>query len=307
MEEALEEITEEPELEIEEIVEETEEEPEIEVEVVLESEVEEEKAEETAVVAAVVTSVATESSKENISAEAEETKEKAYCYNTDAYRHTDVIIPRTEKAPDGTPVTISMSFDATAIVKLHAMVKENAEAMGLPHITINDMILFATAKLLKKNKALNAHFLGDKIRYFDGVHLGFVVDTGHGMEMPTVFDADRLSLSSLAKITGALIRGARAGGSSPEKNKRLASFMVSNLGMLGVEQFTPVLTAPQTGSLGVSALQRRVKEVGGKDVFYSSIPLALTFDPRALDTTSAAKFLRELCASLENFELLLIK
>jgi pyruvate dehydrogenase E2 component (dihydrolipoamide acetyltransferase) len=200
-----------------------------------------------------------------------------------------------------------MSFDAGAIVNLNAKMKENGEAMGLPHITINDMILFATAKLLKKNKALNAHFLGDKIRYFEGAHLGFAVDTEHGIETLTVFDADRLSLSSLAKITGALIRGARAGSVSPEKNKLCASFMVSNLGMLGVESFTPVLKAPQTGVLGVCALQRRIKEVDGKDVAYSCIPLSLTFDPRALDTTSAIGFLRELCVSLENFELLLIK
>ena len=55
------------------------------------------------------------------------------------------------------------------------------------------------------------------------------------------------------------------------------------------------------------ALQRRIKTVDGKDIFYSCIPLTLTFDPRALDMASAAKFLRELCTSLENFELLLIK
>ena len=133
------------------------------------------------------------------------------------------------------------------------------------------------------------------------------MDTDHGIETAAVFDADRLSLSALAKITEALIRGARAGKISSEKNKRCASFMITNLGTLGVEAFTPVLKEPQTGVLGVCALQRRIKEVNGKDVAYSCIPLSLTFDPRALDTTSAAEFLRELCKSLENFELLLLK
>ena len=187
------------------------------------------------------------------------------------------------------------------------MIKENGEALGIPQVTVNDMILFAVAKLLKKNKALNAHFLGDKIRYFDGVHLGFAVDTDHGMEIPVVFDADQLSLYELTRITAALIRGTRSGKISSEKAKACASFTVSDLGALGVEYFTPNLKAPQTGILGVCALQRRIKEVGGKDIFYSCIPLSLTFDPRALDTTSAAKFLRDLCVSLENFELLLLK
>jgi pyruvate dehydrogenase E2 component (dihydrolipoamide acetyltransferase) len=255
-------------------------------------------------IAAPVTGVKTEEPKEEPQAEI---KDKSYAYGTDAYRHTDVIIPRTDKAPDGTPFTVTMSFDASAVVRLHRMMKENGDSMGLPHITINDMILFAVSKHLKKNKALNAHFLGDKIRYFDGVHLGFVVDTGHGMETPTVFDADRLSLASLSKITGALVRGARAGNVSPEKNKLCASFMVSNLGMLGVEAFNPVLQAPQTGILGVSALQKRLKEVNGQDISYPAIPLSLTFDPRAIDTTGAVKFLSSLCSALENFELLLIK
>ena len=294
---ATEEVVEEP--TTEEVVE------EVTTKEVVEEPVTEEVFEETAIVTAPVVTIAKEGKKKE--EPKENVKEKTYSFGTEAFRHTDVIIPRTEKLPESAPMTITMSFDASSIVRLHQSIKENGEALGLPHITINDMILFASAKLLKKNKILNAHFLGDKIRYFDGVHLGFVVDTGHGMETPTVFDADRLSLSALSKITGALIRGARAGNVSPEKNKLCASFMVTNLGMSGVEGFTPVLTAPQTGSLGVCALQRRIKTVGGTDVSYSCIPLALTFDPRALDTASAAKFLRELCASLENFELLLVK
>jgi pyruvate dehydrogenase E2 component (dihydrolipoamide acetyltransferase) len=204
-------------------------------------------------------------------------------------------------------MTVSMSFDASSLVRLQTMAKENGEVMGVPAVTTGDMILYATAKLLKKNKALNAHFLDGKIRYFDGVHLGFTVDTDHGMEMPTVFDADKLSLCALAKVTDALVRGAKAGKIPSEKTKPCASFTVSDLGALGVEYFTPTLKATQTGVLGVCAMQRRVKEVCGRDVFYSSIPLSLTFDPRALDTTSAAKFLRELCISLEGFELLLLK
>ena len=52
---------------------------------------------------------------------------------------------------------------------------------------------------------------------------------------------------------------------------------------------------------------KRIKEENGETVFYPAIPLSLTFDTRALDSTSAAKFLRELVFALENFELLLLK
>lgn len=264
-------------------------------------------AEPTAIVAAPINAVTKESFEKEKDSPKSEEKETTKTYGTDIYPHTDVIIPRTEMAPNGNPITITMFFDADEIVRLHDKIKENGETMGISPITLNDMIMFATAKVLKKNKALNAHFLGDKIRYFDGAHLGFFVDTDHGIQNLTIFDADRLSLSGFAKIAHALIRSARAGKVPSEKNKPSASFMVSNLGMLGVNAFTPILKEPQTGILGICALERKVKEVNGKDVFYASIPLSLTFDPRALGTTSASKFLRDLCISLENFELLLLK
>jgi pyruvate/2-oxoglutarate dehydrogenase complex dihydrolipoamide acyltransferase (E2) component len=265
----------------------------------------EEKPNETAIVAAPVTAVANEEKKEE-SSEKESTSEKTF-RSEDAYRHTDVIISQSENAPTATAITIEMSFDATAITGLRDKIKANGEAMGLPSVTLNDMILFATAKILKKHKAMNAHFLEDKIRYFDGIHLGFAVDTDRGPQTLTVFDADRLSLSSLSKITGALVRGVRAGGEVPEKNLRMGSFTVTNVGTLGIERFTPVLTAPQTGVLGVCALHKRVRSMDGEDVIYPCIPLALTFDPRAMSTANAAKFLRDLCQALENFGLLLIK
>ena len=265
----------------------------------------EEKTEETAIIAAPVTAVASEEKKDE-PAEKEAPAEKTF-RSEEAYRHTDVIIPQSENAPSATPITIEMSFDATAITGLRDKVKANGEAMGLPNVTINDMILFAVAKTLKKHKAMNAHFLEDKIRYFDGIHLGFAVDTERGPQTLTVFDADRLSLSSLSKITGALVRGVRAGGEAPEKNLRMGSFTVTNVGTLGVERFIPVLTAPQTGTLAVCALHKRVKSMDGEDMIYPCIPLALTFDPRAMSTANAAKFLRDLCQALENFGLLLIK
>ncbi len=263
-----------------------------------------EEAQETAIVTAPVHAIANEETKAE---EKEEIKAEKPFRSEDAYRHTDVIIPASEKAPDAAPVTIEMSFDATALVTLRGKIKENGEAMGIPAVTINDMILFAVTKTLKKHKAMNAHFLGDKIRYFDGIHLGFLVDTDRGPETLTVFDADRLSLSSLSKITGALVRGVRAGGEAPEKNQRMGSFTVTNVGTLGVERFIPRLLAPQTGALAVSALSERIKLENGETVSYPAIPLALTFDPRAMSTANAAKFLRELCLALENFGLILIK
>ena len=256
--------------------------------------------EETAIVAAPVVSIS--------KTEEDETEEDTPKAETNKlYGYTDVIIPRTpHDSLEFKTLTLGVSFDATAIMNLRASIKENGKHMGTENITINDMILFATAKVLRKFKALNAHFLEDRIRYFDNVHLGIAVDTPEGLKKPTVFDANKLSLSALSKLTKLIIADAEENGSEAEKWEG-ASFTVSNLGSHGIESFTPVLMAPQTGVLGVCASAKRIKEENGEAVFYSAIPLSLTFDTRALDSTSAAKFLRELVFALENFELLLLK
>lgn len=205
-------------------------------------------------------------------------------------------------------LTLNTSFDATQIMAFRASLKANAEKLGMNNITLNDMVLFAVAKTLKNHRDLNAHYLDaeDKMRFFTDVHLGIACDTPRGLLVPTVFNANKMSLNELAAASKAVIGDAKNGSISPDKLKG-ASFTVTNLGAMGIESFTPVVNPPQTGILGVGAIMRRVKNVGGNDVFYDAMGLSLTFDHRALDGAPAAKFLKELCANLENFNLLLAK
>jgi len=205
-------------------------------------------------------------------------------------------------------LTLNSSFDAEQVNNYRTMLKANAEKFGLENITLNDMVLFAVAKTLKSHKDMNANYLDDKgvIRYFNDVNLGIAVDTDRGLIVPTLFGADKLSLNELSKAAKSLIKEAQSGTISPDKLKG-GSFTVTNLGTLGVESFTPVINPPQTGILGVNTLMRRIKEVNGKDVFYTAMGLSLTFDHRALDGAPAAKFLKDLCNNLENFNLLMVK
>ena len=205
-------------------------------------------------------------------------------------------------------LTLNASFDASEIMSYRASLKANGEKLGMNNITLNDMVLFAVAKTLLGHRDLNANYLDDKdvMRYFSHVNLGVAVDTPRGLLVPTVFRADTLSLNELAAQTKSVIKDAQAGTINPDL-LRGASFTVSNLGSLGIESFTPVINPPQTGILGVDTITRRVKIVDGKDVFYNAMGLSLTFDHRALDGAPAAKFLKELCANLENFNLLLAK
>ena len=203
-------------------------------------------------------------------------------------------------------LTLNASFDATQLMEYRALLRKNAEALGLNNITFNDMVLFAVAKTLKNHRDCNAHYLGDKMRYFSSVNLGIAVDTERGLLVPTLFGADKLSLNELSAKAKTVIKSAQGGSISPDLLSG-ATFTVTNLGALGIESFTPVINPPQTCILGVCNITRRVKEVNGQDVFYNAMGLSLTFDHRALDGAPAAKFLKELCNNLENFNLLMAK
>jgi len=203
-------------------------------------------------------------------------------------------------------LTLNTSFDATKIMAYRASLKNAAEKMGLVNITLNDIVLFAVSRTLPEFKALNAHFMDDSIRYFKNVQLGVAVDTERGLMVPTVRNANCLSLNELAVESKQLIAEAQSGKISPDKLQG-GSFTVTNLGSMGIESFTPVLNPPQTGILGVCTITRRIRTVNGQDVSYPAMGLSLTFDHRAIDGAPAAKFLQALCNNLENFDLLLAK
>ncbi|MBR5903587.1 MAG: 2-oxo acid dehydrogenase subunit E2 [Clostridia bacterium] len=203
-------------------------------------------------------------------------------------------------------LTHNSSFDATALQSIRKQLKQaSAKNAAIPNITLNDMIMFATAKVLKNHPDLNAHFLGDTIRRFSGVHLGMAVDTPRGLLVPTIFNADSLTLPQLSNACKELARQAQSGAISPDKLTG-ASFTVSNLGMFGIESFTPVINPPQTGILGVDCITERVRTVNGAVTTYPAMGLSLTYDHRALDGAPASRFLQELCFTLENFTALLI-
>jgi len=203
-------------------------------------------------------------------------------------------------------LTLNTSFDATKLMALRASLKAGAEKIGLGNITLNDMVLFAVSRVLLNHKDLNAYYMDDYMRYFNTVNLGVAVDTKRGLMVPTVFGAEKLTLNELSKAAKQVITEAQEGTINPDKLKD-GTFTVTNLGSLGIESFTPVINPPQTGILGVGTITKRIKEVNGADVTYPAMGLSLTFDHRALDGAPAAKFLKELCTALENFDILLTK
>ncbi len=207
-------------------------------------------------------------------------------------------------------LTHNMHFDASQIQALRKTFKDRGEALGMSKITLNDIVLYAVARTLAmpEHRALNANLIDDgkTMKFFRHVNLGVAVDTERGLMVPTIFGAEQLSLLELSTEAKRLAKECQAGSINPDCI-RGGSFTVSNLGALGVESFTPVINPPQTGILGVCAIETRVREVNGQIVCYPAMNLSLTYDHRALDGAPASRFLKNLKDNLENFTLLLAK
>ena len=203
-------------------------------------------------------------------------------------------------------LTHNTSFDATAILNYRKALK--AAGGDYAGITLGDIVLYAVSRTVVNHPDLNANMLDDSsIRRFTHVNLGVAVDTPRGLMVPTIFNADTLSLLEISKAVKELAAQCRDGGINPDKLSG-GSFTVSNLGNMGIESFTPVINPPQTGILGVCGTTDRVRKAAdGSIELYPAMGLSLTYDHRAVDGTPASRFLQELCKNLEQFTTLLAK
>jgi pyruvate dehydrogenase E2 component (dihydrolipoamide acetyltransferase) len=204
-------------------------------------------------------------------------------------------------------LTMNTSADARLMLDFRARCKAAAEEVGVGGITLNDVVLFATARTLVEFPELNAHWLSSKITRFEDVHLGMAVDTPRGLMVPVIRFANRLTLKQISAEAKRLGKAAIAGTIDPDSLTG-GTFTVTNLGAAGIESFTPVLNAPEVGILGVCNVQPKpvMKKDGGVE-FIPHMGLSLTFDHCATDGAPAAKFLVALRQNLAAFDVLLVR
>jgi pyruvate dehydrogenase E2 component (dihydrolipoamide acetyltransferase) len=201
-------------------------------------------------------------------------------------------------------LTHHMSADVRNILEARRKIKEGLKnGSEKQDITLNDMICLCVIKAIRKFPEVNAHFLDDRIKVFNKVHLGIAVDTPRGLMVPSVKDADEMDLQTLSRELKSSAEACKKGNINPEIIKSTAaSFTVSNLGNYGVEMFTPVVNLPQTAILGVCTIINRPADIGNNTFgFVPYIGLSLTYDHRAIDGGPATLFLREIKVQIEKF------
>ncbi len=206
-------------------------------------------------------------------------------------------------------LTLNTVADARALRRYRGIVKKHNAGGGDLAISMNDMILFAVSRVLRRYPEMNSHMEEYTLRRFEHVHLGFAVDTDKGLMVPTIRNADQRSLSQIAAESRRLAAACQSGKATQE-DLVPGTFTITNLGNLGVTSFTPVIYPPQAGILGVGSIQPTplFKQDGGDDDDVGFIPglnLSLTMDHRAIDGAPAARFLQALGSALAEFELTL--
>lgn len=205
--------------------------------------------------------------------------------------------------------TLSSSAPALKLQQLRKRFKESNEELGLSKVSINDMILFATARILPYYPFMNAHKNDDTLVTFDRVHLGVAVDTARGLMVPVIRNADLLSLEQISSEAKRLAAACQNGTVKAEELSG-STFTVTNLGALGVENFTPVINVPEVAILGVCNIQ--LKPVAAPEqengvAFVPHIGFSLTINHQVVDGAPAARFLAALCQAVSDLDLWLAK
>jgi pyruvate dehydrogenase E2 component (dihydrolipoamide acetyltransferase) len=168
--------------------------------------------------------------------------------------------------------------------------------------SINDYLIKASALALVRHPEVNVQVHGEAIHRFPHADIAIAVASPKGLVTPIVRQADRLRIDQLAAESRRLIDKANAGRLSMDDMEG-GTFSISNLGMMGIEQFDAIINPPQAAILAVgAALRQPVETPGGGVAFESRIALTLSVDHRAIDGAAGAQFLATLKGLIEDPE-----
>ena len=188
------------------------------------------------------------------------------------------------------PVTQNIKVDVTELMKFRKMLLETT---GKKY-SVNDLILKATAKCLRAHPEMLVSMDGNQIIQRAHVNLGMAVALDGGLIVPVIRDADKMGLDELAAAAKDLATRAKENKLGADEYKG-STFSVSNLGMFGIETFTPIINQPDAAILGVCAIQDELAlDAEGNVCKKQVMRLSVTLDHRLLDGAVVAKFQMDL-------------
>ena len=198
-------------------------------------------------------------------------------------------------------LTVFVECDVTEMTVFRDRVRAKyAKNNEIPRVSYNDIIALAVSRTLLKFPYMNSWLTEEGIVMHKQVNLGIAVALDNGLIVPHVKEAEKKTLTELAVEIREVANKARKGGLTMDELQG-GTFTISNVSMLGVDGFTPIINPPETGILGVGrAVQRPAVDDEGQIVRRTMMTLSLTFDHRVTDGAPAMTFLRALADCLED-------
>lgn len=166
-------------------------------------------------------------------------------------------------------------------------------------ISINDIVIKATALALRQHPEINASFSGDHVKQYSHVHIGMAVALEDGLITPVIRDADIKPLEEISDEARTLADRARAKKLQPNEYTG-ATFSISNLGMLGIEEFSAIINPPEAAILAVGAVRQAPVVANGELSVGYRMKATLSVDHRVADGATGARFLQTLRKFLEH-------
>jgi len=191
---------------------------------------------------------------------------------------------------------LTAEFDATRAAEMR---KQLAEMGDEYKTSFNDIVIKAVALSLAEHPEVNAHWLGDKIRQFNRIHVAMAVAIEDGLITPVLFDADRMTLWDISAKARDLAGRARERKLMPEEYTG-STFSVSNLGMFGIDQFTAIINPPEAGILAIGGVEEKPIVVDGQLEIRQRMRVTMSCDHRVIDGATGAKFLQTVRRYIEN-------
>ncbi|MEM3627195.1 MAG: dihydrolipoamide acetyltransferase family protein [Candidatus Bathyarchaeia archaeon] len=188
--------------------------------------------------------------------------------------------------------TIMMEVDVSRAAELHRKLQ----------VSYTAILVKAVAEALLEHPLLNSTFDGNQIKIFEDVNVGVAVATEHGLVVPVIKNADGKSLREIDEALNGMAERARRGKLAKEEVTG-GTFTITNLGMYGVEFFTPIINPPEAAILGAGKVTEKPVVVDGKIEVKPLMMLSLSFDHRIVDGAPAAEFLSKVKEKIEKLEM----
>ena len=199
----------------------------------------------------------------------------------------------------------SVEIDVTELMALRQRLLAHKDELGTK-ITINDLLSYAAVKMLKTHPLANASFSDTEILCYPDVNLSMAVATDYGLTSPVVHGADRMSLVELSLAMRDLVVRARDRKLTAD-DQQGGTFTLTNMGIFPVDNFNPILPAPQSCIIGFGRCVEKPAVYQGQICIRTMMVLSVTYDHRVFDGGEVGSIMKTMKEYLETPELFLVQ